>query len=509
MLQQSWQPGNDSSLHEPFLCAPGLHGGSPLPERLLRALEHLSGHDLGGVRVHRDSALPAGLGARAFAYGEDIHLSPGAEDALAHEAWHVVQQREGRVRPTGRLGGFPLNDDPWLECEAEVMGRRAERLSASPTPGGIRRVPVLTGPVAHPVVQRVVTVGADVLLTARAIRDKLNIWHGVTANNTPHLQQIVDDIVRKKRTFTNLAALKDEVKRRSFGLRHREAMEALHDRQEQLKDDYMRANHISTRAALANIAEKFRRAGHSARLASLHRKYPPFPFLHWGPATNINPVKINRLVLESQVFRWLTSQNVTPVQLNCWETVLYGGAWTYGGRRALFSKQYAFWADQARQIKATTIPQEQDKPDAAKPTGRNRDKLATIMVPRFVSDIIDNPVAHQTNKGQAGGVPRIPDTIHPGMIVVFNCGQHVALATGRRREMTTAKAIAFYGTTSGHEMLEVDGATCGLVPGTFEDAFFQVYGRELHLGWLPECHIEETLTYDDVTVQVAPTSFYA
>jgi len=155
MLQQFRRPGNDSSFHEPFLCPPGPRGGSPLPERLRWALEHLSGHDLRGVRVHRDSTMPARLGARAFAYGEDIHLSPGAEDALAHEAWHVVQQLEGRVRPTGRLGGFALNDDPRLEREAEVMGRQAERRAASLTPGGLRRVPVLSGPVAHPVLQRV------------------------------------------------------------------------------------------------------------------------------------------------------------------------------------------------------------------------------------------------------------------------------------------------------------------------------------------------------------------
>lgn len=45
-----------------------------------------------GVRVHRDSPLPAEIGALAFAEGSTIQLGPGQEAHLAHEAWHVAQQ---------------------------------------------------------------------------------------------------------------------------------------------------------------------------------------------------------------------------------------------------------------------------------------------------------------------------------------------------------------------------------------------------------------------------------
>ena len=48
------------------------------------------------------------------------------EKHLAHEAWHVVQQRQGRVDPTKKLMTGPgvTNDDPGLETEAETMAER-------------------------------------------------------------------------------------------------------------------------------------------------------------------------------------------------------------------------------------------------------------------------------------------------------------------------------------------------------------------------------------------------
>jgi len=52
------------------------------------------------VQVHRNSSKPAQLNAHAFAQGSDIHLAPGQEQHLPHEAWHVVQQAQGRVKPT-------------------------------------------------------------------------------------------------------------------------------------------------------------------------------------------------------------------------------------------------------------------------------------------------------------------------------------------------------------------------------------------------------------------------
>ncbi|MEL6127089.1 MAG: DUF4157 domain-containing protein, partial [Pseudomonadota bacterium] len=36
----------------------------------------------------------------AYAQGSNIHLGPGQDQHLPHEAWHVVQQRQGRVPTT-------------------------------------------------------------------------------------------------------------------------------------------------------------------------------------------------------------------------------------------------------------------------------------------------------------------------------------------------------------------------------------------------------------------------
>ncbi|MFW5835296.1 MAG: DUF4157 domain-containing protein [Pseudomonadota bacterium] len=96
--------------------------------QLRRGMEQLSGLSLEGVRVHRNSAEPGKIGAHAYAHGRDIHLGPGGEAHLGHEAWHVVQQAQGRVRPTVQAKGKAINADPTLEAEADRMARRAATL---------------------------------------------------------------------------------------------------------------------------------------------------------------------------------------------------------------------------------------------------------------------------------------------------------------------------------------------------------------------------------------------
>ena len=96
-----------------------------LPDGLKAGIEALSGHAMDGVRVHYNSAQPAAVQAHAFARGSDIHVAPGQERHVPHEAWHVVQQAQGRVAPTTEVAGQPVNDDAGLEREADVMGQRA------------------------------------------------------------------------------------------------------------------------------------------------------------------------------------------------------------------------------------------------------------------------------------------------------------------------------------------------------------------------------------------------
>lgn len=103
-----------------------------LPAQLQAGVESLSGMSLDHVHVHYNSSKPAQLQAHAYAQGSDIHLAPGQEQHLPHEAWHVVQQAQGRVRPTLQMKqGVPVNDDVGLEQEADVMGARAMSVAAA------------------------------------------------------------------------------------------------------------------------------------------------------------------------------------------------------------------------------------------------------------------------------------------------------------------------------------------------------------------------------------------
>ncbi len=98
-----------------------------LPDSLKSGVESLSGFSLDDVRVHYNSPRPAQLQALAYTQGTDIHVGPGQERHIPHEAWHVVQQKQGRVRPTLQMKGAPINADSALEEEADRMGANALR----------------------------------------------------------------------------------------------------------------------------------------------------------------------------------------------------------------------------------------------------------------------------------------------------------------------------------------------------------------------------------------------
>ncbi|QHI36236.1 hypothetical protein IMCC3317_15950 [Kordia antarctica] len=97
-----------------------------LPDTLKSGIEQLSGYAMDDVKVHYNSDKPAQLQAHAFAQGTNIHVASGQEKHLPHEAWHVVQQKQGRVKPTVQLkGNVNINTDVSLEKEADIMGAKA------------------------------------------------------------------------------------------------------------------------------------------------------------------------------------------------------------------------------------------------------------------------------------------------------------------------------------------------------------------------------------------------
>ena len=105
---------------------PSKQNDTGLPDNLKSGIEALSGISMDEVRVHYNSTKPAQLNAHAYAQGNDIHVGSGQEKHLPHEAWHVVQQAQGRVRATTETeSGVKVNDEVALEREADTMGAKA------------------------------------------------------------------------------------------------------------------------------------------------------------------------------------------------------------------------------------------------------------------------------------------------------------------------------------------------------------------------------------------------
>ncbi|MBV6447650.1 DUF4157 domain-containing protein [Nitrosomonas sp.] len=104
----------------------GKPNNTGLPDNLKSGIESLSGMSMDSARVHYNSSQPAQLNALAYAQGTDIHIAPGQEQHLPHEAWHVVQQAQGRVQPTVQMkDDISVNNNKKLGHEADFMGEKA------------------------------------------------------------------------------------------------------------------------------------------------------------------------------------------------------------------------------------------------------------------------------------------------------------------------------------------------------------------------------------------------
>ncbi len=97
-----------------------------IPIQTKRRFEEMSGYSFDDVRIHYFSDKPARFKALAFTQGNEVHIAPGQERYLEHELGHVVQQKEGRVRPTSYIGNMPVNDDAALEQEADTRWRHRQ-----------------------------------------------------------------------------------------------------------------------------------------------------------------------------------------------------------------------------------------------------------------------------------------------------------------------------------------------------------------------------------------------
>ncbi|NZD58954.1 DUF4157 domain-containing protein [Sphaerotilus montanus] len=155
-----------------------------MPNQLKSGVEALSGMDMSDVRVHRNSDKPAQLNALAYAQGNEIHLGPGQEHHLPHEAWHVVQQRQGRVQATVQMAGVGVNDDVGLEEEADAMGEKAESGLVQLIGDGKRQDLAPNSGVTPNSLQRATNQPAPVAqLTQAELTNAKNIWNGYSAKH--------------------------------------------------------------------------------------------------------------------------------------------------------------------------------------------------------------------------------------------------------------------------------------------------------------------------------------
>lgn len=124
----SGNPIQQASIEDDEPLQPKSENKTGLPDDLKAGIENMSRYSMDDIKVHYNSDKPAQLNALAYAQGTDIHVGPGQEKHLPHEAWHVVQQKQGRVQPTVQLQGVDVNDNEELEREADVMGNNAVQI---------------------------------------------------------------------------------------------------------------------------------------------------------------------------------------------------------------------------------------------------------------------------------------------------------------------------------------------------------------------------------------------
>ncbi len=145
-----------------------------LPDNLKAGIENLSGYSMDDVKVHRNSNKPAQLQAHAYAQGTDIHLGAGQEKHLPHEAWHVAQQKQARVKPTIQVKGIMnVNDDITLEKEADEMGEKALQAKWR------KNYEKLTQPIfdrSHTVLQRALVFDSSAVGSNRLMVDDSRSW---------------------------------------------------------------------------------------------------------------------------------------------------------------------------------------------------------------------------------------------------------------------------------------------------------------------------------------------
>ena len=166
----------------------GKSAGRPLDSGLRGQVEPFLGVDLGDVRVHQDPGTQLAthtIGARAFAYGQDVFLGPGesATDVglMAHELTHVAQQgAAGAPAPQGKAAIEPAGSP--AERQADAV---AAQVTAGPTPQPGLLCDRDAGPGQMPKAEFLVLLKSAV--TDAATRELGPVWSAI---GCPHIDRV-------------------------------------------------------------------------------------------------------------------------------------------------------------------------------------------------------------------------------------------------------------------------------------------------------------------------------
>ncbi|QSQ26375.1 DUF4157 domain-containing protein [Pyxidicoccus parkwayensis] len=416
-----------------------------LPERLRRVLEQLSGYDLRDVRVYSASRWPARIGARAFALGSDIHLSPGAEDALEHEAWHVIQQKQGRVpitRSSCLESHAGLNDDASLEREADTMGLVARHLALRDADLPVTR-PLQLVTAQHPVVQRQITVSGLEVANAATLETEIKNRLYLVASDVVDFSNIVKDMLDERLVFDTWADVKREVLVREVGYQAVEKMRAL------AVDHANRFTTAETRFKKEITAARRDKTKKVDKVFSdnLEQKiYDEEGLIRWGNASYLT-----YKCRERPMFQWLSgTRNNDPLVMNCWEAVLYSLVKT-----GLVDKSYITWCIRPAESNANDLPGLGSPNNLAASMLRNMDFFY------WPSGAVCNMARKEKRvappQDEKSPIVKIPkDKVIPkGRVLMFGLNEHVALSTGTLRN-------------GKHGILELDGSTNTIQESTIE-----------------------------------------
>ncbi len=177
--------------------AAGSTSGNNMPPELQSKMEASMGADFSDVNIHTNSSSATDVNALAFAQGNDVHFAPGQYDPssqsgqqlLGHELAHIVQQREGRVKPTTSVNGMAVNNDQSLEKEADILGVKAAS-AAIP----VQKKSKFSNPK---------DLGSATQLMQRKIA-QLNAVLQMTPNEENQVQQLIDRGSRNENYLTNV-----------------------------------------------------------------------------------------------------------------------------------------------------------------------------------------------------------------------------------------------------------------------------------------------------------------